>query len=116
MNRIDDTVTVDDIEIWEIANRDPQPHNFHVHDVQFRILDIDGEPPGPALSGPKDTVYVPPQRTVRILLQFSDYTDPQWPYMYHCHLLWHEDLGIMGQFVVVRPGQSADPQALHNHT
>jgi FtsP/CotA-like multicopper oxidase with cupredoxin domain len=112
MGMINETVTVDDVEIWEISNRDPQPHNLHVHDNQFQILTVNGELPGPELSGFKDTVYVPPRQSVRILLQFTDYTDPQWPYMYHCHLLWHEDLGIMGQFVVVKPGEEADPSNL----
>jgi hypothetical protein len=40
-------------------------------------------------------------------MHFADYTDPNAPYMYHCHMLWHEDRGMMGQFVVVKPGQQA---------
>jgi FtsP/CotA-like multicopper oxidase with cupredoxin domain len=40
-------------------------------------------------------------------MQFRDYADPDTPYMFHCHLLPHEDAGMMGQFVVVRPGQQA---------
>lgn len=107
MNRIDMAVPVDSPEIWEITNQDRQPHNFHVHDVQFRVLSVGSDPPPPELAGLKDTVYVAPQQTVRILLEFTDYTDPDWPYMFHCHLLLHEDLGVMGQFVVVKPGQSA---------
>ena len=38
-------------------------------------------------------------------MRFTDYADPATPYMYHCHLLRHEDDGMMGQFVVVEPGQ-----------
>ncbi len=41
-------------------------------------------------------------------MRFEDYADPDSPYMYHCHLLRHEDAGMMGQFVVVKPGQSTD--------
>jgi hypothetical protein len=52
-------------------------------------------------------VYVAPETSVRLLLSFTDYTDPQWPYMFHSHLLRHEDQGMMGQFVVVRPGEAA---------
>ena len=37
---------------------------------------------------------------VRVLLRFADYTDPDRPYMYHCHILEHEDAGMMGQFTV----------------
>lgn len=103
MNRIDTVVTVDTTEIWEITNGSGNPHNFHIHDVQFQILDVDGDPPPPHLTGPKDTVFIPPRRTVRVALRFADHTDPDVPYMYHCHILVHEDAGMMGQFTVVDP-------------
>ncbi len=105
MGRIDEVVTVGRTEIWEVTNADPQPHNFHVHDTQMQVLDVDGRPPTPELSGWKDTVYVAPGTSVRLIMRFEDHTDPSWPYMYHCHLLWHEDIGIMGQFLVVEPGE-----------
>ena len=60
MGRIDEVVPLDATEVWVLRNRDPQPHNFHVHTVQFQVLDIDGEPPPPQLAGWKDTVYLPP--------------------------------------------------------
>lgn len=107
MARIDFAVPVNSYEIWEVSNQDRQPHNFHVHNVQFRILTRGADPPPPELAGYKDTMYVAPQTTARILVRFTDYTDRNWPYMFHCHLLLHEDLGVMGQFVVVKPGQSA---------
>ena len=49
-------------------------------------------------------VLVRPFETVRIIKRFHDYADPVNPYMFHCHILEHEDVGMMGQFVVV-----ADP-------
>ena len=52
---------------------------------------------------------------MRILVRFTDYTDPDWPYMFHCHLLLHEDLGVMGQFVVVKPGEQAGSPPTHDH-
>ncbi|MCT2584945.1 multicopper oxidase family protein [Actinophytocola gossypii] len=107
MGRIDEVVTVDTTEIWEVRNAHGQPHNFHVHDVRFQVLSIGGEPPPPELSGWKDTIYLPPDVDIRLALRFTDHTDPAVPYMYHCHLLWHEDKGMMGQFVVVDEGQSA---------
>lgn len=76
-----------------------------MHDTQFRIVDTDGEPPPPHLAGYKDTVYVAPGQRIRIAVRFSDYTDPTWPYMYHCHLALHEDQGMMGQFLVLAAGQ-----------
>ena len=109
MGRIDEVVPLDATEVWVLRNRDPQPHNFHVHTVQFQVLDIDGTAPPPELTGWKDTVYLAPGSEVRIIASFTDYADPSWPYMYHCHLLWHEDSGLMGQFVVVAPGQTPVP-------
>ncbi|MCM0677416.1 multicopper oxidase domain-containing protein [Micromonospora phytophila] len=106
MDRIDFAATKDTTEVWEVVNTDGTPHNFHVHDVQFQVLSVGGESPPPALTGWKDTVYLAPERPVRIALRFTDHSDPDVPYMYHCHLLWHEDSGMMGQFVVVEPGQS----------
>src|SRR5918995_4879340 len=60
MERIDTVVTKDTTEIWEVENGHGQPHTFHVHDVQFQVLDVDGEPPPPELSGWKDTIQLPP--------------------------------------------------------
>ena len=91
--------------MWRVSNPGNTPHNFHVHGVQFRVLDVDGEPPSPLLAGWKDTVYVRPGTALRLAMRF-DHADPHSPYMFHCHLLQHEDRGMMGQFVVVRPGQS----------
>lgn len=105
--RIDETVTVDTLEQWVVTNTMDLPHSFHVHDVQFQIASIGGSPPPPELAGWKDTVYLPPHTEFRLLMRFADYTDRNAPYMYHCHLLSHEDAGMMGQFVVVKPGQSA---------
>jgi FtsP/CotA-like multicopper oxidase with cupredoxin domain len=109
MGRIDEVVPAGATEVWVLRNRDPQPHNFHVHTVQFQVLDIDGAPPPPELAGWKDTVYLAPGSEVRIIATFPQDGDPTWPYMYHCHLLWHEDSGLMGQFVVVEPGQTVVP-------
>ena len=79
----------------------PLTHPFHIHDIQFRVLDRDGEPPLPHERGLKDTVLVDPGSAVRVIAEFADFADPKRPYMYHCHILEHEDAGMMGQFVVV---------------
>lgn len=101
MSRVDEVIEVDTTELWEVHNATGQVHNFHIHDVQFRI-----ENAPPTASGLKDTVFVPPGGTVRLLMRFTDYADPTTPYMYHCHLLRHEDQGMMGQFVVIEPGDT----------
>jgi len=100
INRIDETVRINTTEIWQIDNASMMAHPFHIHDVQFRILDRNGRPPAPYETGLKDTVFIQPQERVRLLLEFSDYLDPDRPYMYHCHILEHEDAGMMGQFTV----------------
>jgi blue copper oxidase len=115
MGRIDQVVTADTSEIWEVTNHSGNPHNFHVHGVQFKVVEYRGGTPPPHLAGWKDTVALPPGRTVRLLVHFGDYADPASPYMFHCHLLRHEDGGMMGQFVIVRPGQAAAPPAAHQH-
>jgi len=114
MSRIDETVPLGSTEVWQVRNGDGEHHNFHVHDVQFQVLDVEGEEPGPELSGWKDTIFLPPGRDVRLAMQFTDYADPDSPYMYHCHLLRHEDSGMMGQFVVVEPGE-ASGSPVHEH-
>jgi FtsP/CotA-like multicopper oxidase with cupredoxin domain len=101
MDRIDEFVNMGDTEIWEIYNRPMGmmqiPHSFHIHDVQFLILDRSGVAPSPSESGWKDTVLIWPGETVRFITKFEDYTGL---YMYHCHFLEHEDDGMMGQFEV----------------
>src|ERR687891_422115 len=113
MERIDEVGEVGTTEVWEVENGHGQPHTFHVHDVQFQVLDVDGEDPPPELSGWKDTIQVPPRVQVRLIMSFDDYADPDTPYMYHCHLLRHEDRGMMGQFVVVEPGEGAGERPAH---
>lgn len=99
--RIDERVPLGATEIWEIRNATPLAHPFHIHDIQFRVVDRDGVPAGPHEHGLKDTVLVDPGERVRVITQFTDFADPSRPYMYHCHILEHEDAGMMGQFLVV---------------
>ncbi|QLY29737.1 multicopper oxidase family protein [Nocardia huaxiensis] len=112
MNRIDMTIPVDSTQVWTVRNDDNWPHNFHVHDVQFQVLAVDGRTPPPELSGWKDTLYTPPGVTYTLAMHFADYTDPTIPYMFHCHLLLHEDRGMMGQFLVLAPGQQPAPMTM----
>ncbi|MHA1127388.1 MAG: multicopper oxidase domain-containing protein [Alphaproteobacteria bacterium] len=101
MGRIDEFVKLGDTEIWELRNVSMMPHPFHMHDVQFQVLDRNGNQPAPNERGRKDVVMVNPGEIVRIIMRFEDYSDPNSPFMYHCHILEHEDEGMMGQFVVV---------------
>jgi len=92
---------LNDLEIWTLQNNTPIAHPFHIHDVQFYILDINGVPPSPDLAGRKDVILVPGgMGTVRFITKFEDFSNDTLPYMYHCHMLTHEDDGMMGQFIV----------------
>lgn len=114
MNRIDTIVNLGATEVWQVRNRNPFPHNFHIHDVQFEVLSIDDAAPPPELQGRKDTVYLEPFRRYRLIMVFQSYADPVSPYMYHCHLLLHEDQGMMGQFVIVKPGDAPTAMPLES--
>lgn len=118
MNRIDEVIPASALEIWNVTS-DGQPHTFHIHGATFHVLEVDGGEPSPLVRGPKDTVLVSPDHGVKLAVQFAPYTDPEFPYMYHCHILRHEDNGMMGQFVVVEPGtEDTVPRTLamgHHH-
>ncbi len=103
MYRIDEVVPAGTTEVWEINNFG-WSHNFHIHNAAFRVLDINDKEPPEYERGRKDTVFVPNGSKVRIAVEFGNYSDPHVPYMYHCHLLRHEDDGMMGQFLLVEPG------------
>ncbi|TDZ98070.1 multicopper oxidase family protein [Mycobacteroides salmoniphilum] len=111
--RVDEVVTKGDTEIWEIDNQEALfYHPFHIHHIQFQILDRDGRPPQAYEQGWKDTVDIAPFEKVRLIAKFDTYADTQWPYMYHCHILEHEDMGMMGQYIIVE--QPADKPTLQS--
>jgi FtsP/CotA-like multicopper oxidase with cupredoxin domain len=101
MDVINEVVKKGETEIWEVSSNGMLPHPFHVHNTQYRVLSRNGRAPAPNEAGLKDTVVVNPGEVVRILVRFDTYTDAERPYMYHCHILEHEDGGMMGQFTVV---------------
>ncbi len=103
MDVINEVVPLGSTEIWEFVNNTMVGHPIHIHDIQFNILERSGGPIQPWETGWKDVVFVPAMGSARVIMQFLDHADPDMPYMYHCHLLMHEDEGMMGQFVVVDP-------------
>lgn len=108
MAKADQVVEVDRWEVWTISNKDNWIHNFHVHDAHFRVIDVTRTKSPIFTDGWKDTVLLSPGAVVRVAVRFTDYTDTRWPYMYHCHLMFHEDQGMMGQFLVVGPSDVPD--------
>ncbi|NYF17975.1 FtsP/CotA-like multicopper oxidase with cupredoxin domain [Microbacterium sp. AK009] len=103
MERMDAVVERGTVEHWRVRNDMSFPHNFHVHGVHVEVKRFGGAKPPAALTGPKDTLYLPPGVEVEMVLRF-DHADPTYPLMLHCHLLRHEDAGTMAQFLVVEPG------------
>lgn len=103
MNRIDYKVKQDATEIWEITNNALTSHPFHIHDVSFKILSKSDGPIQDYEKGWKDVILIRKGATVRFIAKFEDYADSTHPYMYHCHVSFHEDEGMMGQFVVTPP-------------
>ena len=98
-NRIDAFPKLGTTEIWRFTNRSMMDHPIHMHDVQFQILDINGRAPAATHAGWKDVVIVPAMGgTARVIAKFEDYTGL---YMFHCHMLEHEDYMAMAQFKVV---------------
>lgn len=100
MNVINHRVKANSLELWEISNPSMLAHPFHIHNTQFQIVARSSQPITPLERGLKDTVLVYPNEKVRLLVPFAHYSDPKYPYMYHCHILEHEDGGMMGQFTV----------------
>jgi len=100
--RIDERVPVNAVEIWDVKNNMGMNHNFHIHATHFQLIERNGSALNVANNekGFKDTVLVPPNESVKFIVKMTDYTDTSTPYMYHCHILEHEDLGMMGQFTV----------------
>ncbi|MGC5021014.1 multicopper oxidase family protein [Micromonospora sp. DT47] len=116
MGRIDFGVVRDTTEVWEVVSPFPRPHNFHVHGAQFQVLSVNGAPPPPELGGWKDTIYNPPEVTFRLAVRFDRHADRNVPFMFHCHLLLHEDKGMMGQFVVLEPGETVGTPGHSGHS
>jgi FtsP/CotA-like multicopper oxidase with cupredoxin domain len=96
MARIDAEMKVGETEIWDLRSTE-MAHPFHIHGASFRILSLDGAPPPEHLKGDKDTVLV--RDKAEILVSFKQKTQAEKPFVFHCHILEHEDAGMMAQYV-----------------
>jgi FtsP/CotA-like multicopper oxidase with cupredoxin domain len=93
----DQSVPVGELQVWDIINRSPVHHPFHLHGFFFQVLEVNDEPPD-FLSW-EDTVNIPSMGRVRIAWVPDD-RPGEW--MYHCHILEHHAAGMMAHFDVVR--------------
>ena len=96
-SRVDFTTKLGATEIWKVENVVGMDHPFHLHGFQFQVIERNGEPE-PYRSW-KDAVNVRRQETVRFIVRFDDFPG-KW--MFHCHILNHEDQGMMGILEVKR--------------
>ncbi len=87
---------------WRISEGDDlMPHPVHIHGCQFRILSQSGQKPEAYRAGWKDIAPISAGSSSEILVNFPHPTGRGAPYMAHCHILEHEDSGMMEQFTVV---------------
>jgi bilirubin oxidase len=98
MSVINERVEMGAVEIWRVT-AERMPHPFHIHGVSFQILSVGGEPPAEEDRGWKDTVVVTREPT-ELIMRFDHEASQEYPLMYHCHMLEHEEGGMMGQFTV----------------
>jgi len=101
MEKINIRTYLNNTEKWRITNRTGIAHPFHIHDVHFYLLNVNGGEVPDYLRGKKDVVLVLPNQYVDFITKFENFADDMIPYMYHCHLLHHEDDGMMGSFLVL---------------
>ena len=96
-NRVDTRVRLGAVEAWTIKNESDELHDFHIHQGRFQLVEVNGVPQ--PLDGYYDTVNVPVRGEIKIIIPFTDSTDVG-KFVYHCHLLSHEDKGMMATIEV----------------
>ncbi|HYE36766.1 multicopper oxidase family protein [Methylocaldum sp.] len=97
-NRVDTQVKLGDVEEWTIENVSNEMHVFHIHQLDFQVTEIDGQPI--PFTGRQDVVNLPVKSQVKVLIPF---TNPVivGKFVYHCHIVAHEDNGMMATVEVV---------------
>jgi len=96
--RVDHKVALGSTERWKLVNTSPFTHFVHLHEELWRTLKRDGHAPPPWERGYEDTWRLDPGESVVVAARFTDYTGK---FMIHCHMLDHEDDGMMATFQVV---------------
>ena len=99
--RVDATVELGSVQRWLLVNTSPLTHYIHLHEEAWRTITRNGQPPPAWEAGYQDTWRLDPGDTVEVAARITDYLGP---FLIHCHMLDHEDHGMMATFVVVKPG------------
>jgi FtsP/CotA-like multicopper oxidase with cupredoxin domain len=97
--RVDTRVRLGAVEEWTIENESDELHDFHIHQGGFQLVEVNGVPQ--LLDGYYDTINVPVRGEIKIIVPFTDSTDVG-KFVYHCHLLSHEDKGMMATIQVAQ--------------
>lgn len=110
-NVVDTVVNLGDVEEWTITNTSQELHVFHIHQLDFQVTAINGEPQ--PFTGYQDTVTLPVATnkgpgSVTVIIPF---TDPVivGEFVYHCHIVQHADQGMMANIMVVDPNGPPTP-------
>ncbi|MCP1626797.1 multicopper oxidase family protein [Pseudomonas nitroreducens] len=98
--KVNTTVKLGDLEEWRLYNPSQELHQFHIHQVDFQVTEINGKPV--RFSGYRDNVYIPATGSITLRIPFRDPVILG-KFVYHCHILEHEDGGMMQAIQVVKP-------------
>jgi len=97
-SRVDQTVKLGDLEEWTLKNIDGEDHTFHIHVNDYQVMSVNGQPYN--AHGLQDTVILPANGEVVVRIPFEDFVGK---FVFHCHILPHEDTGMMGTIEVIDP-------------
>ena len=105
--RVSEVVRLGATEEWVIRNTSKEQHPFHLHVDDFQVISVNGRPYH--ARGLQDTVPLPVGGTVRVRMRFRDYVGA---FVFHCHILAHEDAGMMAIVDVNRNGRRPSTRTL----
>ena len=104
--RIDTTVELGTVQRWRLVNASTITHYIHLHEEAWRTLSRNGQPPPAWEAGFQDVWRLDPGDVVEVAARITDYVGS---FLIHCHMLDHEDHGMMSAFEVVKPGAAPGP-------
>jgi FtsP/CotA-like multicopper oxidase with cupredoxin domain len=109
--RVDVEVPLGSRQTWLLKNDSPVTHFIHLHEEQWHTIKVNGKRPPPWDRSLEDTWRLDPGESIEVAARFTDYTGV---FMLHCHMLVHEDDGMMAQFAVVKPGTHKLPRGYYD--
>jgi FtsP/CotA-like multicopper oxidase with cupredoxin domain len=112
--RVDATVELGSVQRWRLVNTSTITHYIHLHEEAWRTVTRNGLAPPAWEAGYQDVWRLDPGDVVEVAGRMTDYLGP---FLIHCHMLDHEDHGMMATFQVVKPGTaSRAPLAAAHHS